>query len=182
MSQLQSKDIIFSNYRNGKQTFIIPLTFTDINYAKGIITRIGYGGDVWELRVDLLSPPDKEVGDVNLPSLAYVKEQVEALQTMSSLPILFTIRTKSQGGKFPDDASKEALDLILLAIASGISYVDVEIDWPPAMLKEITEKKCSTKVVASYHSWTGKVGWTSEELMQRFAAADAFGGKFSIPH
>lgn len=119
---------------------------------------------------------------MNLPSLVYVKEQVEALQAMSCLPILFTIRTKSQGGKFPDDASKEALDLILLALASGISYVDVEVDWHPAMLKDITKKKGSTKVVASYHSWTGKVRWTSEELMKRFAAADAFGGKFSIPH
>lgn len=180
MSQFQSKEIIFSNYANGKQTFIIPLTFTDVNDAKDIITRIGYGGDVWELRVDLLSPPGKEVGDVNLPPLDYVKEQVEALQAMSSLPILFTIRTKSQGGKFPDDASKEALDLILLAVSSGIAYVDVEIEWPPAMLKEITEKKGSTKIVASYHSWTGKVAWTSEELMQKFAAADTFGGKFSI--
>ena len=177
MSQVQNKDVIFSNYANGKQTFIIPLTFTDINSAKEIITRIGYGGDVWELRVDLLSPPGIEVGDVNLPSLAYVKEQVKALQAMSSLPILFTIRTKSQGGKFPDASSEEALDLILLAVESGIAYVDVEIEWPEAMLKEITEKKGSTKVVASYHSWTGKIGWTSGELMQRFAAADAFGGK-----
>jgi pentafunctional AROM polypeptide len=124
----------------------------------------------------------QEVGDVNLPYLAYVKEQVGALQAMSSLPILFTIRTKLQGGKFPDDASKEALGLILLAVASGIAYVDVEIEWPPAMPKEITTKKSPTKVVASYHSWTGKVAWTSEELMQRLAAADAFGGKFSIPH
>ncbi|CAI7593388.1 unnamed protein product [Penicillium bialowiezense] len=180
MSQLQPKDIIFSNYVNGKQTFIIPLTFTDINEGKANITRIGYGGDVWELRADLLSPPGKEVGDVNLPPIAYVKEQVEALQAMSSLPILFTIRTKSQGGKFPDDASKEALDLILLAVVSGIAYVDVEIEWPSAMLKEITEKKRSTKVVASYHSWTGKVAWTSEDLMQRFAAADAFGDCYEL--
>ncbi|KAJ5722021.1 hypothetical protein N7488_000056 [Penicillium malachiteum] len=177
MSDVQSKDIIFSNYVNGKQTFIIPLTFTDINDAKDIITRIGYGGDVWELRADLFSPPGSEVGVVNLPPLAYVKEQVEALQAISSLPILFTIRTKSQGGKFPDEASRDALDIILLAVASGIAYVDVEIEWPSDMLREITLKKGSTKVVASYHSWTGKIGWTSEDLKQRFAAADAFGGK-----
>ncbi|KAJ5279704.1 NAD(P)-binding protein [Penicillium angulare] len=49
---------------------------------------------------------------------------------MSSLPILFTIRTKSQGGKFPDDASKEALDLILLAIESGMAYDDVLLTIP----------------------------------------------------
>ncbi|KAJ5966270.1 hypothetical protein N7481_012984 [Penicillium waksmanii] len=186
MSQLQSEDIIFSNYGNGKQTFIISLTFTDISDAKDIITGIGYGGDIWELRVDLLSPPGNEVGDVNLPSLDYVKEQVEALQAMSSLPILFTIRTKSQGGKFPDDASKEALDLILLAIASGISYVDVEIDWPPVMLKEITEKKSSTKswppTIAGLERWDGRVKSSCKGLLQpmRWVSQDADIIKLSI--
>lgn len=176
MPRLQSEDVIQSNYDHGKQTFIIPLTFTDVNDAKNIITRIGYGGDVWELRVDLLSPPGQEVGEVNLPPITYAKEQVGALQAMSSLPVLFTIRTKSQGGKFPDHAAAEALDLMLLAIEYGIAYIDVEIEWPQSMLKTITEKKKSTKLVASYHSWTGKVAWTSEELMQKFSAANEFGG------
>ena len=75
MARFQSEDVIHFNYSSGKQTFIISLTFSDINDAKNIITRIGYGGDVWELRVDLLSPPGHEVGEVIMPSLDYVKKK-----------------------------------------------------------------------------------------------------------
>lgn len=127
MPQSHLKDIIFSNYASGERTFTTPLTFIDINDAKNIIARIGYGGDIWMFRVDLLSPPGKEIGDKNMPPLTYIKDQVEDLQAMSSLSILFTTRTKTQGGKFSDNASKEDLDLILLTVTSGIAYVDVEI-------------------------------------------------------
>ena len=99
---------------------------------------------------------------------------------MSSLPVLFTIRTKSQGGKFPNHASTEALDLMLLAIENGIQYIDVEIEQPQAMIETITQKKGSTKLVASYHSWTGKVAWTSEDLMQKCSVANEFGGQQHI--
>ncbi|KAI4600102.1 3-dehydroquinate dehydratase (3-dehydroquinase) [Pestalotiopsis sp. 9143b] len=172
---MSSSDPIFDNYASGKQTFIIPLTFTDINDAKDIIERIGYGGDIWEVRVDLLSPEKDHLGETNIPPLSYVKSQIEALQSMSHLPILFTIRTKSQGGKFPDDANQEALKLMLLAFDCGIAYVDVEIEWPEAVIQELTAKKNTSKIVASYHSWTGKIRWTSDELKNRFEVADKFG-------
>jgi len=109
---MSSADVLLDNYARGKQTFIIPLTFTDINDAKDIITDISYGGDIWEARIDLLSPDGPNIGAVNLPPLDYVRAQIKALQAMSALPILFTIRTRSQGGKFPDGASKEALALM----------------------------------------------------------------------
>ncbi|KAL1887377.1 hypothetical protein Sste5346_010257 [Sporothrix stenoceras] len=174
-AQQSSVDVVFDNYANNKQTFIIPLTFTDVTDGKDVLERIGYGGDVWELRVDLLSPTPQQADAVNLPPLSYVKDQLHALQAMSPKPILFTIRTKSQGGKFPDDAVKEALDLMLLAVENGVAYIDVEVEWPESLLSAISAKKGASKLVASYHSWTGKVAWTSQELMDKFDAANAFG-------
>lgn len=96
-------DIISSNYLNhdGKQTFIIPLTYPDISVGIPDLERIGYGGDVWEIRVDLLSDSPKPLGPSNLPRKEYVRDQVKTLQRASSMPILFTIRTVSQGGSFP---------------------------------------------------------------------------------
>jgi 3-dehydroquinate dehydratase type I len=167
-----NNDLIGHNFKVGKQTFIIPLIFTNINDVKDIITRIGYGGDVWELRVDLLSPNAGPLGETNLPPLEYVKQQVEALRS-----ILFTIRTQSQGGKFPDKAAEEALALMLVAVACGIKYIDVEVEWPASMLETITEKKGSSQVVASFHDWTGNIRWTSQALKERFKAADKFGGE-----
>ncbi|ETS82861.1 hypothetical protein PFICI_04737 [Pestalotiopsis fici W106-1] len=169
------QDIISTNYASGKQTFIIPLTFGDVKDARDVITRIGYGGDVWELRVDLLSPNPGPLGEENLPPLDYVESQIRELQALSPLPILYTIRTRGQGGKFPDGAVEEALQLMLLAIEKGIKYIDVEIEWPQSLIQEVTAKKGDTQVVASYHNWSGKVAWTSEELKKHFEIANEFG-------
>lgn len=48
----------------------------------------------------------------------------------------------------------------MLAVVTRIADVDVEIEWPPAMLEKITKRKGSTKVVASYYSWTVEEAWT----------------------
>ncbi|GAM90017.1 hypothetical protein ANO11243_080570 [Dothideomycetidae sp. 11243] len=80
-------DIIFDNYAAGKQTFIIPMIFPDISVAESITTRIGYEGDMWELRVDLLSPGPAPLGNTNLPTLDYVRGQIQALQRMNPLQI-----------------------------------------------------------------------------------------------
>lgn len=172
----QSKDLLFANYEAGKQTFIIPLTFPDLRDGRDVLSRIAYGGDIWEVRVDLLCPPGAPIGETNVPSVLYVREQIEFLQALSPLPILFTIRTKSQGGKFPDHAAQEALELMLLAVEKAVAYIDVEIEWPQETIHEIVNHKGLTKLVASYHSWTGDVAWSSQELRQRYEAADAFGG------
>ncbi|VUC35907.1 unnamed protein product [Clonostachys rosea] len=160
------------------KTFIIPLTFPDVNNGKHVLSRIGYSGDIWELRVDLLGPG--VIGEENVPDPQYVKEQIGTLQSLSPLPILFTIRTRSQGGKFPDTAAQEALDLMILAVNAGVGYIDVEIEWPDHLIQEITKKKSEAKIIASYHSWTGDVRWTGEVLKEKFVAANAFGGRLYI--
>lgn len=170
-----SLDVISQNYLNGKRTFIIPLTFPGVSIVADRLTRIGYGGDVWELRVDLLSP-ETILGRTNLPSTAYVKQQLDALQTLSELPILFTVRTESQGGKFPDHAHQAALELMFLAIDAECSYIDVEIEWPPDMINEIVKKKANSRIIASFHDLTGNIRWTSQSLRDKYAQADRFGG------
>jgi 3-dehydroquinate dehydratase type I len=174
---LRDSCVLGANYAVGKQTFIIPLTFTNITAASDIITRVGYGGDIWEMRVDLLAQ-EAPLGETNLPSPTYVEQQIKGLQSMSDMPILFTIRTKSQGGKFPDGAADEALVLMLLAVSYGIQYVDVEIEWPDSLFKSITEKKGASKIVGSFHDWTGNIRWTSQTLQERLKKADGFGGKW----
>jgi 3-dehydroquinate dehydratase type I len=100
---------------------------------------------------------------------------------MSSLPVLFTIRTKSQGGKFPDDKADEALALMLMAVECGIEYVDVEVEWPESVIGKLVKRKGLAKLVASFHDWTGDIRWTSQLLRNKFAQADAFGGMLSFP-
>ncbi|KAJ0383133.1 hypothetical protein COL922a_011107 [Colletotrichum nupharicola] len=91
------------------------------------------------------------------------------------MPILFTIRTVPQGGKFPPDAENEALALMLMAVEEQCKYIDVEIEWSPEMINAVVEEKGSSKIIASFHDWTGDIRWTSDLLREKYATADAFG-------
>lgn len=112
---------------------------------------------MWELRVDLLRNSSEPIGKINIPSPEYVKAQLELLQWLSQLTILFTIRTASQGGKFPDNAGNEALALMLIAVEAGVKYADLEIEWPVDLVEKLGERKGDTKLAASFHDWTGTV-------------------------
>lgn len=172
-------DIIFDNHTHDprRQTFIIPLTYQDIALGAADIPNISHGGDIWEMRVDLLSPSREPLGATNLPPLSYVQAQIKFLQSLSEMPILFTIRTVPQGGKFPPDAENEALALMLMAVEERCKYIDVEIEWSPEMINAVVEKKGSSKIITSFHDWTGDIRWMSDLLRERYTTADAFGGK-----
>lgn len=168
-------DPIFEN-KTLRQTFIIPLTFPDLSKAAALIPRIEYGGDIWALRVYLLRNSSEPIEKVNIPSPKYVEAQLKLLQRLFQLPVLFIIRTASQGGKFPDNDGNEALVLMLIAVEAGIKYVDVEIEWPVGLTEKLGERKGDIKLVASFHDWTGTVRWTSSKLKKKYQLADSFGG------
>lgn len=169
---LSTTDLISSNFAKGQQTFLIPLTFPDLSGLGDDLESIGYGGDVWELRVDLLQEPGAETA---MPSLAYVKRQLHYLQQNSTLPIIFTIRTASQGGKFPDDAHKAALELMLMAQEQECQYIDIECEWPRSLIDDMVARKGRTKIIASFHEWTGQTSWKDWWLSKR-SLLDSYGG------
>ncbi|KAL6248621.1 hypothetical protein RBB50_004876 [Rhinocladiella similis] len=170
MSNGTTQDLISSYYTQGKQIFLIPLTFPDVTQAGSNLERISYGGNVWELRVDLLRPDEL----TKLPSKDYVLSQLDWLRRGSDLPIIFTIRTVSQGGKFPDDAAPEALELMLLAAQYGCEYIDVEFPWPEYLKQEIVKHKGASKLIASVHDWTGEVKW-SDSLFEHYIKQNTYG-------
>jgi pentafunctional AROM polypeptide len=106
---------------------------------------------LFEFRADLLQ--DASAGETAVPSLEYVKTQLQILQQSTGLPILFTVRTVSQRGKFPDGATEEALALMKLAVTLGCQYIDVEIAWPSAIIESILAAKENPKIVASFTSF-----------------------------
>jgi pentafunctional AROM polypeptide len=170
-------DPITANYAKRKKTFVLTLTLPDLAVAiasPGILRRISYGADVWELRVDLLQAPSPSKVNT-MPSLCHVASQVDFLQSISDLPIVFTIRTVSQGGSFPDDSAKEALELMLMAVEKECAYIDVEFTWPAYLIEEISRRKENSKLIASFHETTGNLRWTCE-LLDYYLENDKFGG------
>ncbi|KAI0954260.1 hypothetical protein AcV7_007538 [Taiwanofungus camphoratus] len=159
-----------------KRTYFLSLTYPDITPALRHIEELTTGVDAIELRVDLLrSPKDFDKLGPYIPSVAYVTDQIAALRHKTTLPIVFTARTVSQGGQFPDHAEKEAFELFNAAIRLGVEYVDVEISWSEKYIQDLVSRKGHTQVVASWHDWSGNMQWHGKVVEMKYRAAHSFG-------
>ena len=130
-----------------------------------------------------LTYPDQDSHEkirAHTPSEAYVAGRLAALRLATSLPIVFTIRTVTQGGSFPDAAEAEGLELFDLAICAGVEYVDVEISWSAKHVSGSISKKGKTKVIASWHDWSGKLTWDWTEVMQKCQDANRKFGDITV--
>ena len=116
-------------------TFFVCLTYPDITPHVGLLQEIVSGSDAVELRVDLLEDPSSKAGGC---SEEYLVQQTAVLRSGISAPLIFTIRTKSQGGKFPDEDWKHALKLYRTALALAFDFIDLELTWPKQLLDEIS--------------------------------------------
>ncbi|TFK47276.1 Shikimate dehydrogenase [Heliocybe sulcata] len=159
-----------------KRSYFLSLTYPDVTPALPHIEELTTGADAIELRVDLLRSP-KDIGGFKtyVPPVAYVTEQVAALRRTTSLPIVFTVRTVSQGGSFPDGDEKAAFELFNLALRLGVEYVDVEISWPEKRIKSLASRKGNSQIIASWHDWSGKMKWNSVDVKEKYDTAARLG-------
>ncbi|KAF5310130.1 hypothetical protein D9619_010374 [Psilocybe cf. subviscida] len=165
-----------ANLKPGNRSYFLSLTYPDVTHAAEHMDELTQGADAVELRVDLLkSPKDYEVIGHSIPPIAYVQHQVSALRRLTSLPIVFTVRTVSQGGAFPDAAQKESIELLRLALAIGVEYIDAEITLPEKQLKDLSARKGFSKIIASYHDWSGNLKWDSALVKEKYDAASQLG-------
>ncbi|GAA5922264.1 hypothetical protein JCM1841_001387 [Sporobolomyces salmonicolor] len=138
------------------------------------------GVDALELRVDLLSADGVAPTQPQIPNYDYVAIQLAALRQKSALPIVFTVRTVSQGGMCPDDAEDDIFKLMELGVKAGCEYVDMEMRWSPRRMHEFVGIKQSTKVIASWHDFSGALKWDSDEAIERYKLADQYGDIIKI--
>lgn len=142
------------------------MTFEDLRKFDKIKESL-IGSSAVELRVDLLKEDGQEGAIV---STTYLAEQISYLRTATDIPIIFTVRTVSQGGKFPDGAETEADKLIRLAFKLGVEYVDLELTWSNPFIESLVKARGYTKIVASHHNVSGNLKWDSaiwEDYYQR---------------
>lgn len=157
-----------SAIRKKEWSFFVSLTLPDIRAADDILDSVCVGCDAVELRVDLLKDPSS--GN-EIPSVDYVAEQMSFLRSRVSLPLIFTIRTKGQGGRFPDGAHDAAMQLYRLAFRSGCEFVDLEITFPDEILRAVTEMKGHSKIIASHHDPKGELSWANMSWMKFYNRA-----------
>ena len=139
-----------------QQSFFISLTMPNLSTASEYLPGVLVGSDAVEIRVDLLKDPDNPDG---LPSPDFVANQVNFLRHSTDLPVVFTVRTAGQGGRFPDHAQDEVLVLSRLALRMGVEFLDLELHWPNQILDTITGAKGTSKIIASHHDFKGALSW-----------------------
>lgn len=96
-------------------------------------------GDLLELRFDLFHP--------------YSQEDLSRWRKSCKLPMIFTLRKKSQGGGFTG-SEKERFNKIKELAQASPDYFDLEYDTPHAFLEEFADTFPKIKPIISYHDFT----------------------------
>jgi pentafunctional AROM polypeptide len=172
VSTISSRTSALDQILKQRFTFFVCLTYPDITPHVGLLQEIVSGSDAVELRVDLLEDPSSKAGGC---SVEYLIQQTAVLRSGISTPLIFTIRTKSQGGKFPDEDWKHALKLYRTALALAFDFIDLELTWPKKLLDEISGHKGVSRIIASHHDPAGTLSWKAGSWIPWFNTALQYG-------
>ncbi|KAJ3324463.1 3-dehydroquinate dehydratase (3-dehydroquinase) [Boothiomyces sp. JEL0866] len=130
-------------------SFFVSLTCAKVVDILDILDEISEGADALELRVDLLEQTDIDT----------VCENVAVLKAHTSLPIIFTVRTAGQGGKFPSDETDKMIELLSFGLKWGCEVVDVEFSSPAERFDKLVQSKGNSLLLGSYHDIAGIASW-----------------------
>lgn len=169
------KPNLAENVTEGRRSYFLSLTYPDVTQAFEHIEVLTEGVDALELRVDLLKSSKHGENLGQTVPLSYVQEQVTKLRRACSLPIVFTVRTKGQGGAFPDVAHSQILDLLKLALRLGVEYIDVEINLPETEVRKLRKSQGYSKIIASWHDWSGRMKWDGAVVKEKYEIASKLG-------
>jgi pentafunctional AROM polypeptide len=136
-------------------SFFVSLTCKNVTDFLPILDSISVGAAALELRVDLLESTETE----------FIGTQVAILRRYSILPIVYTVRSMEQGGRFPNDQPKLMLQLIELGFKLGCEYVDIEFGAPIERFKPLLLRKGTSKIIGSYHDIHGLATWDRNGIM-----------------
>ncbi|WVR05112.1 pentafunctional AROM polypeptide [Kwoniella sp. DSM 27419] len=156
-------------------TSFLSLTFPDITAALANMAELTEGADAVELRVDLLKSSGTAPSSPGLPPASYVAKQLASLRLATSLPIVFSVRTKDQGGMAPSDQPEAYQSMVELGIRSACEYVDLEVGWSVKLLESVVKGKGQSHIIASWHDWTGDMAWDGQQVRSKHALCVKFG-------
>ena len=160
--------------RRKKHSFFIALTSPQIESIVPILPEVTVGADAIELRADLLVNPKTADG---LPTPYFLTEQVALLRASSTLPLIFTLRTVSQGGRFPDNDTQKAIALYRVALRMGFDFVDLELTSSPDLKQYVFTHRKMCTIIASHHDPKGELSWANdaEDWMPYFDGTREYG-------
>lgn len=156
MSSITGRNSPLERIRAKPYSFFLAVTVSDVSTIVDKLPEMAVGSDAVELRVDLLRDQNS---DEELVTTTYVGNQVALLRATLDLPIIFTIRSVSQAGKFPDHETKHMMQLYRLALRMGVEFLDIEMRLPDDLLRVLVANKGQTKLIASHHDPRAELCW-----------------------
>lgn len=149
--------------RKKSSTFITPTVFDYVSVLPVILDQWLEGANAVEFRADLLTAQKTDS-----EWISNTGTQLAHLRQKTNLPIIYTVRTSPQAGKFDLSLSSLYFDLIYWGHRWGCDYVDIEITTLlPGQLEHIMELNKSyptTKLIASYHDPKRLHSWSSKHF------------------
>ncbi|KAF2202526.1 Pentafunctional AroM protein [Delitschia confertaspora ATCC 74209] len=177
LALISGKNPAVQNFRKKKQSFFVCLSVPQIEPWVQLLPQIVVGSDAVELRVDLLEDPNSTDGT---PSPEFVIDQLALLRTVTTIPLIFTLRTRSQGGRFPDDAYSQAQQLYKTALRLGVEFLDLEMTMPEEILREVSENSGFTEIIASHHDPKGELSWSDGSWIPFYNRALQYGNVIKL--
>ncbi len=119
------------------------------------------GAEAVEIRLDYLIASESELSEIGL-------REISSLAEINSLPVIWTLRHESEGGKFNGDIASQ-LSILAEAIRVGGDYIDIEHRrWERAsksyeeqyrniikLIKQINQSGRDVKIILSFHDFEG---------------------------
>lgn len=150
----------------GLWSHFLSLTFSDITKYPKAISELRKGVDAFELRVDLLSDQSPEG----------INRQISFLRNICPLPIVYTVRTSSQIGQFPDNAVDEIEQLLNVGLEAGVEWLDVEACLPEVVVcrigEQVRQRRSETRILGSLHTRDRQ---SEEEIQSLFDRCQLYG-------
>lgn len=174
LETMTGRSSAFRKIKEKRHSFFVSLTAPKIEEIADVLPEVTVGVDAIELRADLLVD---EKSEGQLPSPDFLLDQVALLRASTTLPLIFTLRTVSQGGRFPDGKLEESLALYRVALRMGFDFVDLELTAPQELKDFVLSHRKMCTVIASHHDPKGTMSWAdeAEDWMPHFEAAREFG-------
>mmetsp|Transcript_60661 Transcript_60661/g.112526 ORF Transcript_60661/g.112526 Transcript_60661/m.112526 type:complete len:425 (-) Transcript_60661:68-1342(-) len=126
--------------RYDEDSFFLSLTFPEVAPVTSLLPKIEVGIDALELRADLLQSqaPDS------------VARELATLRRASALPVVFTVRSKAQGGKFAA-SEKEVAELLSVGLRCACEFVDVEAALSTSTIDSLLASRRVSRLIGSHH-------------------------------
>ncbi|KAK5108547.1 hypothetical protein LTR62_008204 [Meristemomyces frigidus] len=163
------------NVMRKERSFFVALTAPRVEDLVDVMEQVTEGVDAVELRVDLLVDDGAPDG---LPREEFLMQQIALLRASTALPLLFTLRSVDEGGRWPKEKVREAVALYRVGMRMGFEFVDLEL----AASREVREfvvskRKMCSAIIASQHDPRGRLSWANggKEWLPNFKEAKRLG-------